>query len=206
MLLLLALHTSDTQSTHAVHRGKVTGASLPVEFDLMRLTQNVENPDTTWSTNTTACMWRGIACNTADEVITIDWINFKLRGELHLKYFPVTLKRLYIHHNIFSGDFSFEISPPVLVSMIIAGNNFNGTPNFCSLPPMLEYLSMSNNKFEGRVDFSSLPLTLNEMYLNSNLKLQGTLDVSGVLKNLYYNVQATQIKVSSGNLYRFKWS
>ena len=196
MPLILTVLSSDTQPT--VRAGKVTGASLPVEYSLERVVQKVESHHPTWSTNTPACEWKHIDCDKSGNVVDLQWSHLHLRGELNVKYLPVTLVALFLHQNELSGNFPFETLPPALQTVTLSINQFTGTPNLCNIPPMLEYLSMSKNKFEGNADFSSLPLTLSELYLNSNKKLEGYLDVDGVLKNLCYNVEQTRITVSSG--------
>ena len=92
MSLIRTLLASDTQST--VRLGKVTGASLPVEYDLMQFLQGVENHHSTWGTSTPACEWKHIDCDISGNVVDLQWSHLHLRGELNLKYLPVILVNL----------------------------------------------------------------------------------------------------------------
>ena len=200
----ILLRTLDSEAPHGQRPGKVAGVPLPLEYDLARFVKNVEQDQDTWSTDTPACEWCGIGCDSDSNVVGIYWWSSYLSGELDWNYLPGTVEELSLLSNQLQGSVPFESLPSSLENLGISDNKFGGTPNFLSLPPSIECLSISLNHFAGWVDFSMLPSSLCDMHLDGNENLEGTLDVEGKLKGLYYDVKGTEIIVSNGILTRLR--
>ena len=158
---------------------KVARATLPQEYDLVRLIQNVKNHHRSWDANTPACEWRGTVCD-AQNVVEIGWKLSDLHGELNWKYLPQELQILSLHTNALSGEVPFDQLPSTMLHLCLFFNKFMGTPNFLFLPPRLSYLSISMNQFDGQANFSSLPTTLNYLYVRDNEGLSGTLPIESM--------------------------
>ena len=177
---------------------KVSCVSLPVEYELMKLVQRVVDRPTTWNLETPGCKWVGVDCDFKGNVIRINYPARHIRNELDIRFLPQTLRHFNLSANKLSGRFSFVSLPSTLTYLAINHNEFSGATNFLLLPLLLTHLDIAHNKFEGEVDFSALPPPLVRIFLNDNVKLEGTVDVQCSLKGMYYNIENTKIIALNG--------
>ena len=194
----------DYEGTSHLKPKKVSGVSVPQEYDLVRLLKDVENSHSTWTTTTPACKWSGINCNAAGIIQVIDWRSYGLRGSLDWQYLPNQLIWLILRKNKLTGEVPFKSLPSTLVCLSLQNNRFSGNPCFKSLP-LLKSVSLSNNQFEGWVDFDSLPNSLKDLYLSGNSKLRGSYVLPsnfGMNSHRTYDFTDTEIKTCNGILRR----
>ena len=202
MYLLDFAATQDPSQTIRKSRlAKVTGTSLPLEQNLMRLLYAVENSHLIVDKQKPGCDWRGVHCNVGGDVLYISWPRMELRGELNFELLPSKMERFYIHDNHLSGEFLFEYLPLTLEFFSIKGNRFTGNLNFHYFSESIKYIDLGMNFFSGTIDFSLRPLSLREIYLNGNTDLEGHLQQGSVL---LYDVQGTRITTNEGELFRRK--
>ena len=194
--LFLPLMSSD--SAHRVQPAKIRGVTLPEEYELARLIQNIENPLTSWNTHTPACSWEKVECNSEQQVLKINWSLTKLHGSLHAEHIPRHLYRFDVWHNKLHGAFTFVALPSSLVLLDLSKNAFSVAPDLSHLPPMLKELILRDNRLEGYVNLSSFPVSLTHLWLYSNPELGGDLNVAVLPRTLGYDVRDTQIRVTNG--------
>ena len=196
------LKENGTKKSALYPGSKIRGTDLPIEYDLARLVRGIENPRKSWTTECPGCLWEGVKCDKNETVTDIRWTYNTLCGSLDLGYLPSQLKAFRAFHNKLSGDFPFDVLPKTLETLLIQENNFHGTFNSYDLPPLLEVLNIEKNRFSGYVDFFALPASLRFAYISGNEMLQGKLDVIDLPKDIFYDVNGTQIIVSNGPLSR----
>ena len=132
-------HMTPSSDDHHVQRSsKVRGVSFPQEYDLARLTQDVENFSR--DTNMDVENWGGVTCG-KQGVIAIDWSREYLSGSLNWKYLPSSLECFEIWENQLSGEVPFQFLPVTLKILSLSYNEFSGTPNFLFLPPSIEVVN-----------------------------------------------------------------
>mmetsp|Transcript_9194 Transcript_9194/g.12402 ORF Transcript_9194/g.12402 Transcript_9194/m.12402 type:complete len:214 (+) Transcript_9194:47-688(+) len=202
LFVIHAVGASDT--TPSYHRGpsKVRGVSIPQEYKLARLIDDIEHNFPSWKESTPACKWDGVKCDEQSQIIHLKWGGRDLEGQLNWIYMPLLLQSLELWRNQLTGEVPFDSLPPTLESLVLHDNEFNGNPNFLHLPPPLKALNIRYNRFKGLVAFFSLPSSLRRLDLRGNIYLEGTLDVKGLQEHLCYDVRDTHITVDDEPLYR----
>ena len=196
-----ALRASDVQSSGNARAAKISSVSVPQEYDLIRLIQNVQNRHPSWDTNTPAGAWAGVVCDERNQATHITWSNYKL-SSLVWKYLPSSLLTLHVLSSELCGELPFVLFPPSLEVINLYNNKLTGNLDLLRLPPLLENLDVEKNMFFGVVDFSSLPSTLADVKLSRNSELKGVFDVALHSPNLTYDFRQTNITVSNGCLFR----
>ena len=187
--------SSDPQRRSKVRLAKVSGTFLPAEYNLIRLIETVENCHPTWSTNTPACEWNGIACDKKGSLEKIFWFDDNLYGVLNWRYLPLGLRHLNVAENLLCGDVLFDCLPVALVSLYLSANRFSGTPCLSHLHE-LRTVDLSQNEFVGWVDFNAIPSSVSLLYLSGNLGLKGTLNLELFGEDLIYDISETQIETT----------
>ena len=177
---------------------KVRGAAVPPEYNLVRLTQRIENPKESWHTNTPGCEWDFVSCNEQGDVINITWIFIGLQGSLCWEYLPKQLMILSLTGNHLKGEIPLSDMPYDLEFINMGENEFGGSIELQHLPPTLEYLYLHDNLFDCQIKFTLLPKSLLELVLHKNGKLRGELDVSLLPESLKYNMRNTGITALNG--------
>ena len=182
---LLFCEGTDFSSSPASCASKVRGTFLPQEYELAKFICDIENPDLSWSTETSACEWYGVECNGEGEVIRIRWHDRSLCGTPHWKYLPQSLFFIDLINNMLSGPVDFSALPLGLGYMYIQVNLFSGDLRFEILPAALIELNLSRCRFSGHVDLSNLvgtPLYQTDSYLN----ILGNPELTGSVRNFDY--------------------
>ena len=169
--------------------GKVRGTFLPVEYELEKFINDVENPHESWSTATPACEWDGVKCNDKGDVIRISWDGRKLRGILRWEHLPRFLTALSVCNNQLRGPIDFSSLPEGLTHLWISLNAFSGELHFEHLPPGLKILNISSCHFSGFVDFSCLQRSLlakggSGFDMRNNPELKGSISRRAVPKGV----------------------
>ena len=187
-------------------RGKVRGASLPTEYELVRFVQDVENTQESWNTHTPACEWKYVKCNDAGEVTALSWDYMYIKGSLHWAYLPQSLMLLdlsvnlllgkvethfmpnnlddiNLEENFFEGGLDLQHLPQQLKELCVRSNELVGNISFAFLPANIEVLILSHNSFTGNVDLCDLPSTLLFLHLHRNL-FTGTPELRFLPQNL----------------------
>ncbi len=129
---------------------------------LLSLSAGIFPKDPTWSNNTPACHWRGVACNTTDSasdegpVVSIDFGGMSLSGNVNMTRLPRKLQALRLSN---------------AMSAAVAGTGgFTGCPDFSHFPDTLSYVDLSGNKFHGKLGISSSCCKgLTELFAHYNL-------------------------------------
>ena len=172
--------SSDTPQADSVRSGtrpsKVRGVSLPQEYELARLIQNVETQHSSWSTATPACQWHRVKCNQEKKVSEISWSHSSLSGELHLSCLPLSTTVFSVADNKLTGSVDLTHLPEVMHRLNLSRNRFSGHPDLTRLPHKMEELYLIQNQFSGNVCLTQLPTNLRIMALNRN-HFEGTLDL-----------------------------
>jgi len=163
--------------------GKVQGSSMPQEYNLMRLIQNIENPRPSWNTSTPACEWEDVSCDQSSMVTEINWEVLHLRGLLCLEYLPDSIIDFHASENALFGSVRLDYLPGPLELLNLSENAFSGAVDLVSLPSALRSLYLDENMFTGSVVLNSLPSQLRILNLAAN-KLTGTLDLGHLPPNL----------------------
>ena len=164
-------------------------AHLPSEFELARLISGIENPHSSWNTDTSACKWEGVVCNADGEVVEIRWqkrayvsIMPKLSGILFFEYLPHTLSVFDASNNQLTGEIPFERLRGIQ-TLNLSDNCYCKRLDLTSLPESMTHLNLSNNEFTGEVSLSVLPAQLYELCLSGNL-LTGLPDLTALPKSM----------------------
>lgn len=186
--------------------GKLRGAVLPVEYDLLRLIENITNPHNSWMGDTPACEWMGVVCNEKLQVTKIEWglmklqgtiiwsalpnslrdlslLNNQLTGHVDLTHLPEGLNELWIMQNYFSGSVDLTCLSCGLNKLFMSNNEFVGSVDLTQLPDSLMSLSLSRNHLTGSIDLMCLPHEMKYLYLNNN-ELSGIADLTLLPKNM----------------------
>ena len=170
------LRTSDTVSRSA----KVGRILVPQEYNLERFFANISNPHCSWTTNTTACEWKGIQCDTNGNVNRIELgvspiISFltgekdEYYGTFTWRYMPDTTLHLAVGElKGISGVLSIADLAPSLYSIFITNCALYGSVDLTVLPQKLTCLSLDGNRFSGALDLTSLPQELIILCLQRN--------------------------------------
>ena len=175
---------------------RVRGASLPKEYELCRVLHNISNHHPSWTTETPACSWKGVTCDSKMQVREIRWNVMDLRGTISWRHIPVSVKVLILGSffiysakpNEITGELPVLDLPPRLKRFVLDGNNMTGNIDLEHLPAELTAFEAAKNCFEGTVSLSSLPRRLLVLDLQRNL-LSGELDLSNLppkLEKLYF--------------------
>ncbi|KAL8151156.1 hypothetical protein V2J09_020964 [Rumex salicifolius] len=122
---------------------------------------SLDDPDgnlASWnSRDSTPCIWNGVICDGAGNVVSLDLSNFNLAGA-----FPTVICRLprlssvVLYYNNFNGTLPSSISDCTSMSHIdLSYNLFTGElPDTLPDLPSLRYLDLSGNNFSGDVPLS----------------------------------------------------
>ena len=136
--------SSDTPQANSVRSctrpSKVRGVSLPQEYELARLIQNVETQHPSWSTATPACQWHRVKCNQEKKVSEISWSHSSLSGELHLSCLPLSTTLFSVADNKLTGSVDLTHLPEVMHRLNLSRNRFSGHPDLTRLPHKMEEL------------------------------------------------------------------
>ena len=182
--------------------GKVHATTLPLEYELARFIEEVENSPPSWRADNPADQWRGVTTpgencvsERPDEGVSLMWGSLKLRGSLCWKFLPCGVNQIYINRNKLTGEIDLGMLPSKMMYLSAADNLFCGSLNLTQLPSTLKYLYLNENKFEGEVCFSTLPTSLAVLDLSENEGLVGKVshpELPPALKRL--GVGGTQIQ------------
>ena len=85
--LACALRAAEEQSISRPCAAKVSSITVPQEYDLIRLIQNMQERPPSWNTDTPACEWEGVECDEKNQVKEFSWC-FENLGFLVWKYLP----------------------------------------------------------------------------------------------------------------------
>ena len=109
----------------------------------------------------------------------------RLHGEFDFCSLPVTLEKLTISKNFFTGNVELGAHlPPGLLSLEINSNEFTGDLSFCHLPKQISTLWAAYNFFSGPIVLQNLPPTLSQIDLRGN-EFEGTLNLKLVPATLH---------------------
>ena len=187
---------------------KVRAVNVPQEMDLERLISGLHSRHESWSSDISACKWKGIKCNSEEKVTEIRWNRQKLSGSMKFAYLPMSIVELNIERNSISGELlPCDLFPLVNLSAFYLGvNKFTGNPDLTRLPKLsdavwmernelsgdicltqlpvdLVHLDVSDNFLTGKLDLGALPRTLESLYLSGN-EFEGMVDLSLLPENL----------------------
>ena len=188
---LLCSYTAADDTDAAQYRsraGKVRGAKLPQEYELVQFIVDIKNPHHTWNTSTPACRWAGVTCADHLHVTGLNWYMMALTGTPQWDSLPQTVYACNFYVNKLTGPFSTGILPTPLREIEIGRNEFMGNLDLQHLPHMLRILYCSANCFEGNVDLAHLPASLQHLSLNDN-KFSGNINLTclpSCMRNLIY--------------------
>ena len=160
---------------------RIRGATLPPEYDLARFTQNLYSQHTahyniddeyetlnsqhlpfSWSTETAACEWTGVQCNTNGTILIIYWADQLLRGSPEWHFLPSSLKILELGARSTAKDYDGK-SKSSYLSKGVMGNRISGTVKWDMLPSSLETLGLGENEFSKECDIGALPKNMQEI-------------------------------------------
>ena len=181
---------NSTSTTPHLRTSKVRHTELPVEYRMMHLIKDIENPHKSWSEDTHLCNWSGVSCNrTALPLISITeilWRGRNLAGRLRWEFLPPTVRNLDVglntyfgwQQNMLKGPLPLYDMPTQLKKILVGYNQLSGELALTSLPSNLWMLNVSSNDFEGNVDLTALPRTLEFLQMDTNPGLRGPTDLS----------------------------
>ena len=182
--------------------GKVDKDSFPQQTLMEMALERTATKQRIYSNESTEIsQWNGVGINENGEVMTIDWKEFNLRGEVRVdclpnsvEYFSVSINYLLgsldltdlprelhaldVSDNVYTGDICLTCLPPCLERLDVSRNQFGGSIDLTSLPPKLQVLNLSTNYFEGEIDCSRLPESLSMLNFSFNDCVSGTLQAS----------------------------
>jgi len=181
---------SDTPSRPRL--GKVRGHRLPQEYDLARFFRGIEEPPKTWSTETPACRWRGVRCNSQSKINRIDISCTRSKGTIDWAHSPETAITINLPQNTLSGSVQWESLPPYLEELRLHNNAFEGEIHLGDIPRSMQKIRLDYNKFSGEVDFSNVPRGLVELVLSHNRGLTGSVDVTKLSMALRADLSRSQ--------------
>ena len=172
---------------------KVRGVSLPQEFMLIRLMENIINPLPSWNPDTPAYAWEGVSCE--DETIhSFICESRNITGTLRWEELPRSLIHFSVYRNKLTGEVDLSRLPPGLKSLNGSYNDFTGGVDLCHLPDTLVELLFSGNLLSGHTDFAHLPPNLRAMSFRNNVKMSGVLRFTELPPRLTYRpIQGTAI-------------
>ena len=156
--------------------GKVRGANLPQEYELMRLIAGLQHPHAAWNTSTPACEWPGVMCK-EQTIIQIDWGHRSLFGSMQWECLPKSLEKMKANSARLNGTLPLDMMPPNLVLLYLFTNELSGELDLRHLPTSMRKLCVGDNKFEGEVDLTQLPPNFAVLTLQMN-ELSGEICLS----------------------------
>ena len=159
--------------------------NLPQEYELARLTQDMNYPHSSWNASTPACEWDGVMCDDKYKVVVIDWKTRFLTGMLHLEHLPRSTLNFVAHENKLNGTAILDNLPCVLHRMSLYRNHLDGELNLTALPQAMRELYLQRNEFTGGINLCSLPTEMNYLELSHNL-LFGTPDLTKLPFNIKF--------------------
>ena len=206
MLIIVFAQSRDALSKRC-RAGKVRGSDLPPEYDLLNFISQVQRPDPSWNSSTSACTWKGITCSTNAQVRALRWVGASLCGTLQWKYLPKTteimeangcdlqgnvdvtvlpqvLNFFCIRKNFFQQGIEFRHLPQRLSSFDVMRNVLSGEADLTLLPRDIRTLSIALNAFSGPLDLTHLPASLRSISLGNN-NFTGHVDLSMLPPTLY---------------------
>ena len=205
-IMMFAVYLAETDSGSQCRIGRVRGAELPQEYELMRFVAHVKQLDATWNSSTPACEWKDMTCEDGVHVTHIRWsysnlsgsfnwdslprtlISFsvwtnKLEGSVHLDGLPPSLTHLHLPNNAFTGSLDLQSLPSMLIELFLGENEFVGSVDLDRLPMTLVKLSLWQNMLSGRIEFLRLPQALQFLNLSEN-NFSGPLDLDHLPPNM----------------------
>ena len=166
---------------------KVKGSFFPQEYNLVRFFANISNPDETWTTNTTACEWFAVQCNTNQRVESfrlgsedpLDWHHAdKYVGTFTWIHMPDTIQSFRTNKQIrITGTLPIVELAASLKYFVVASCSLFGSVDLTVLPFNLVFLNIRANQFNGALDLTSLPVQFRYLDLGNNL-FSGPVDFS----------------------------
>ena len=166
---------------------KVKGAVLPQEYNLARFVANISNPGVTWTTNIRACDWKGVECNTDEQVEYFGLNPFDLfgaeeednySGTFAWIYMPDTIKSFFMASQAgITGTLPVADLPTSLTSFALTMCNMFGPVDLTVLPPNMHRLNLKDNQFSGALDLMSLPARMGVLLLEGN-RFEGSVNLS----------------------------
>ena len=193
LILLLSVswtHQADKPSrTH-----KVKGTAMSSEMCLPRFIQYITNPDKSWVVSTrkllgrrpvSVCTWKGVICDSSNEVVKITWLDYGLLGKLNWDSLPLSLRSFHLRGNVLLHPITLEDFPAQVHEISAPMNSFSGELQLRDLPDGLRILCLDNNSIEGRVQLGDIQIPLEYLSLERN-GLSGSLDLSVVPASLHY--------------------
>ena len=165
---------------------KVRGTSLPPEFMLIRMIENIQNPHSSWTADIPISKWKGVMCLESGDIDKIRFERSKLQGPLRWDMLPRSLTHFGVYSNKLMGEVDLSELPPKLKFLDGSYNMFTGGLDLCHLPMSLEEIFFSENKLSGRVDFSHLPHRLCSLALRHNRLLGGEMRLRELPSSLSY--------------------
>ena len=175
---------------------KVRGASLPEEYRLSRMLQNVKNPLRSWSESKPACSWECVHCS-GEAITRFDCQEKRLKGEVRWEELPNTLTFFSVFKNELEGTLYLSNLPLDLNILNGSYNKFEGEIDLCHLPENMHELLFSENLLSGFVNFSHLPPNLITLALRDNSGLFGEMVLDELPKKLSYRpITNTGIKIT----------
>ena len=122
--------------------GKVRGAKLPLEYDLVRFVADIKGPHSSWKASTPACEWKSVICDEDSRVENIDLSFMYLSGSLQWSYLPRTVLSFAASDNHLTGTVPFDLLPPELTDLCLLQNAFSGELDFTHLPDTLKEINL----------------------------------------------------------------
>ena len=187
---------------------KIHGALLPQEYELLRLTEEIENRVHTfpsWTEQTSACAWEGVECDESGQVSKLLWSSTRLGRDLYgimkWTHTPRTVVSVdvsgYHDRNHLHGSIDVTLLPSCLEDFSVMYSRFTGFIDFTLLPSALIYFNISDNYFQGTVDTSRLPSGIRYIRIDSNL-FSGILQTTSLPKSLIsFDMRMTKIQLST---------
>ena len=117
------------------------------------------------------CEWRGVKCDSKENVVELEMPEMLTDGELDLDFLPpnVRIARINGHELHFSpkpervvGTLDASLLPKKLETFFLMHQGCSGTIDFPSLPKALKLFSVANSAFEGSCVLVGMPESLEE--------------------------------------------
>ena len=165
-----------------LQRGRARNIPMPVEYDLIRMLQNITSPDPLYNTSLSSCEWEFASCDEERNVVSVDLENHRLEGEINWKHAPTTIEGFYIGRNLLRGSIALAIMPPQLEVLNARDNCLTGTIQFSEAPRSIKHILLDHNLLSGEIRLRGLPQTFEVLDVSHNT-LTGALD--------FYNFPST---------------
>ena len=194
---LLVSTADDTSSAHVASlRGRVRGSQLPPEYHLDIFLRNVANLHVSWTTDTDACLWKGVICDDSGQVVSLQWSMTGIGGYPQWSHLPDTIKTIYLGalftSNSLRGTIEFAELPPTVREFVVDENCFTGRLILRDVPKSMQILHLRSNQLCGVIDWEDLPPMLQELDIIGN-------SFVGTLPLITLPYQMTRLYASKNN-------